>query len=265
MLNNQEAHDDYTTGSMIVQQSPEGELTTTSLIIAEGTQVQHASVLRIIRDNEEDFEEFGRVRFEIRPFETAGGMQNRTIAVLNREHAMLLMTYMRNNIIVRQFKKQLIKAFTAMERKLADVRPSFDPSQITRLEMAQMLLNAETERLALEAMNKQLQPKADAYDSFIDAAGSYSMGVVAKMLGLGQNQLFRELRNLGVLIPRGVMKNTPYQKHMRYFDVKAHRYERADGEEKVSYTTYVLPKGINFIRRILGLTRIDPMLPILIK
>lgn len=265
MLNNQEAHDDYMTGSMIVQQSPEGELTTTSLIIAEGTQVQHASVLRIIRDNEEDFEEFGRVRFEIRPFETAGGMQNRTIAVLNREHAMLLMTYMRNNIIVRQFKKQLIKAFTAMERKLADVRPSFDPSQITRLEMAQMLLNAETERLALEAMNKQLQPKADAYDSFIDAAGSYSMGVVAKMLGLGQNQLFRELRNLGVLIPRGVMKNTPYQKHMRYFDVKAHRYERADGEEKVSYTTYVLPKGINFIRRTLGLTRIDPMLPILIK
>nr|DAR63944.1 MAG TPA: KilAC domain protein [Caudoviricetes sp.]DAV09229.1 MAG TPA: KilAC domain protein [Caudoviricetes sp.] len=261
MLNNQEAHDDYTTGSMIVQQSPEGELTTTSLIIAEGTQVQHASVLRIIRDNEEDFEEFGRVRFEIRPFETAGGMQNRTIAVLNREHAMLLMTYMRNNIIVRQFKKQLVKAFTDMERRLA-AKPAFDPSQITRLEMAQMLLNAETERLALEAMNKQLQPKADAYDSFIDAAGSYSMGVVAKMLGLGQNQLFRELRNLGVLIPRGVMKNTPYQKHMRYFDVKAHCYEGLDGEEKVSYTTYVLPKGINFIRQTLGRTRIDPMLPV---
>lgn len=261
MLNNQEAHDDYTTGSMIVQQSPEGELTTTSLIIAEGTQVQHASVLRIIRDNEEDFEEFGRVRFEIRPFETAGGMQNRTIAVLNREHAMLLMTYMRNNIIVRQFKKQLVKAFTDMERRLA-AKPAFDPSQITRLEMAQMLLNAETERLALEATNKQLQPKADAYDSFIDAAGSYSMGVVAKMLGLGQNQLFRELRNLGVLIPRGVMKNTPYQKHMRYFDVKAHCYEGLDGEEKVSYTTYVLPKGINFIRQTLGRTRIDPMLPV---
>lgn len=261
MLNNQEAHDDYTTGSMIVQQSPEGELTTTSLIIAEGTQVQHASVLRIIRDNEEDFEEFGRVRFEIRPFETAGGMQNRTIAVLNREHAMLLMTYMRNNIIVRQFKKQLVKAFTDMERRLA-AKPAFDPSQITRLEMAQMLLNAETERLALEAMNKQLQPKADAYDSFIDAAGSYSMGVVAQMLGLGQNQLFRELRNLGVLIPRGVMKNTPYQKHMRYFDVKARCYEGLDGEEKVSYTTYVLPKGINFIRQTLGRTRIDPMLPV---
>lgn len=255
---NQEPNSDYT---MIVRQTPEGELTTTSLVIAEGTQIQHASVLRVVRDNEEDFEEFGRVGFEIRPFETAGGTQNRTIAVLNREHAMLLMTYMRNTAVVRQFKKQLVKAFTDMERRLAS-QPAFDPSQITRLEMAQMLLNAETERLALEAENKKMQPKADAYDSFIDASGSYSMGVVAKMLGVGQNWLFRELRNRGVLIPRGAMRNTPYQRHMGYFEVKAHRYEQLNGEEKVSYTTYVLPKGIDFIRRTLGFTRIDPMLPI---
>ena len=255
---NQEPNSDYT---MIVRQTPEGELTTTSLVIAEGTQIQHASVLRVVRDNEEDFEEFGRVGFEIRPFETAGGTQNRTIAVLNREHAMLLMTYMRNTAVVRQFKKQLVKAFTDMERRLAS-QPAFDPSQITRLEMAQMLLNAETERLALEAANKKMQPKADAYDCFIDASGSYSMGVVAKMLGVGQNWLFRELRNRGVLIPRGAMRNTPYQRHMSYFEVKAHHYEQPNGEEKVSYTTYVLPKGIDFIRRTLGFTRIDPMLPI---
>lgn len=254
----QEPDNDYT---MIVRQTPEGELTTTSLVIAEGTQIQHASVLRVVRDYEQDFEEFGRVGFEIRPFETAGGTQNRTIAVLNREHAMLLMTYMRNTAVVRQFKKQLVKAFTDMERRLAS-QPAFDPSQITRLEMAQMLLNAETERLALEAANKKMQPKADAYDCFIDASGSYSMGVVAKMLGVGQNWLFRELRNRGVLIPRGAMRNTPYQRHMSYFEVKAHRYEQPNGEEKVSYTTYVLPKGIDFIRRTLGFTRIDPMLPI---
>lgn len=254
----QEPDNDYT---MIVRQTPEGELTTTSLVIAEGTQIQHASVLRVVRDNEQDFEEFGRVGFEIRPFETAGGTQNRTIAVLNREHAMLLMTYMRNTAVVRQFKKQLVKAFTDMEWRLAS-QPAFDPSQITRLEMAQMLLNAETERLALEAANKKMQPKADAYDCFIDASGSYSMGVVAKMLGVGQNWLFRELRNRGVLIPRGAMRNTPYQRHMSYFEVKAHRYEQPNGEEKVSYTTYVLPKGIDFIRRTLGFTRIDPMLPI---
>ena len=36
---NQEPNSDYT---MIVRQTPEGELTTTSLVIAEGTQVQEA-------------------------------------------------------------------------------------------------------------------------------------------------------------------------------------------------------------------------------
>ena len=237
------------------------ELTTTSLIIAEGTRVQHKNVLGLLRKNQPDFEEFGPLAFETRPFETAGGTQKRTIAVLNREHAMLLMTYMRNTAVIRQFKKQLVKAFTDMERRLA-TRPAFDPTQITRLEMAQMLLNAETERLALEVANQKMQPKVDAYDSFIDASGCYSMGVVAKMLGVGQNWLFRELRDRGVLIPRGRMYNTPYQQYMRYFEVKARSYEQPNGEEKVSYTTHVLPKGIDFIRRTLGFTRIDPVLPI---
>lgn len=95
------------------------ELVTTSLIVADGTESQHASVIRLVRDNIADFEEFGGVGFEIQPFETAGGTQKRSVAILNREHAMLLMTYMRNTKIVRDFKKNLIKAFVAMENKLA--------------------------------------------------------------------------------------------------------------------------------------------------
>ena len=134
-----------------------------------------------------------------------------------------------------------------------------DVSQITRLEIAQMLVNAETERLALEAKNKQLEPKADAYDAFLDATGSYAMGTVAKMLGVGANRLFMELRNRGVLISKGAMRNTPYQRYMRYFVVKAHHFEKRDGDVGVSYTTYVQPSGIDFIRRRLELPTIDPV------
>ena len=134
-----------------------------------------------------------------------------------------------------------------------------DVSQITRLEIAQMLVNAETERLALDAKNKQLEPKADAYDAFLDATGSYAMGTVAKMLGVGANRLFMELRNRGVLISKGAMRNTPYQRYMRYFVVKAHHFEKRDGDVGVSYTTYVQPSGIDFIRRRLELPTIDPV------
>ena len=134
-------------------------------------------------------------------------------------------------------------------------------AQMTRSEILQIALNAEEERLALEAKNKELTPKADAYDDFMDTTGKYNIGTVAKMFGRGQNWLFRELRNAGVLISKGAMKNTPYSQYMKYFEVKAHEYERKNGEMGCSYTTYVQPVGIDFIRRKLGLNSIDPMLP----
>lgn len=140
--------------------------------------------------------------------------------------------------------------------------PAFDPASLTRAEILTMALNAETERLALEQQNKELSPKAEAFESFIDATGHYSVGSVAKMLGTSQNKLFRDLRNLGVLIAKGSMRNTPYQRYMHHFAVKAHEYERSNGEPGTSYTTYVQPGGIDFIRRKLDLPSIDPQLTI---
>ena len=93
------------------------------------------------------------------------------------------------------------------------------------------------------------------------AMNNTSVGAVAKMLGTSQNRLFRDLRNAGVLIAKGAMRNTPYQQYMRYFVVKAHEYERSNGDPGCSYTTYVQPAGIDFIRRKLHLPSIDPQLP----
>ena len=93
----------------------------------------------------------------------------------------------------------------------------------------------------------------------MDTTGKFGVGAVAKMLGMSQNKLFRELRNNGVLISKGSMRNTPYQQYMRYFEVRAHEYERSNGEPGCSYTTYVQPSGIDFIRRKLDLPTIDPL------
>lgn len=142
-----------------------------------------------------------------------------------------------------------------------NAQPAIKGGDITRLELIEIARNAEMERLALEAKNAELEPKADAYDNFIDATGKYSVGAVAKMLGSSQNKLYRDLRNAGVLIPKGSMRNTPYQKYMHHFEVRAHEYERSNGEPGCSYTTYVQPSGIDFIRRRLNLPSIDPQLP----
>ncbi|WP_248099534.1 phage antirepressor KilAC domain-containing protein [Corynebacterium kefirresidentii] len=155
--------------------------------------------------------------------------------------------------------KQARQYFIECERRAK--QPTINGAELTRMELIQIAMNAETERLQLEAKNKELEPKADAYDEFIDATGKYNIGTVAKMFGKGQNWLFRELRNAGVLISKGAMRNTPYQQYMHHFEVKAHSFERSNGTQGVSYTTYVQPSGIQFIQRKLNLSSIDPMLP----
>lgn len=155
--------------------------------------------------------------------------------------------------------KQARQYFIECERRAK--QPTINGAELTRMELIQIAMNAETERLQLEAKNKELEPKADAYDEFIDATGKYNIGTVAKMFGKGQNWLFRELRNAGVLISKGAMRNTPYQQYMHHFEVKAHSFERSNGTQGVSYTTYVQPSGIHFIQRKLNLSSIDPMLP----
>lgn len=97
-----------------VTQDNDGQLTTTSLIVAEGVGLQHKNVRELIEDNIADFEEFGVCRFETaKPSTSAnGGGRPQKLAVLNRDQALLLMTYLRNSAVVRDFKKRLIRAFT---------------------------------------------------------------------------------------------------------------------------------------------------------
>lgn len=139
------------------------------------------------------------------------------------------------------------QAYFAVRTREAETAPR--RNELSRLELLQIAMAAEEERLALEARNTELEPKAEAYDQFMSADGTYSVGSVAKMLGLSQNKLFAMLRNEGVLIAKGAMRNTPYQKYMHHFHVTAHDYERSNGSFGSSYTTKVQPSGIDFIRR----------------
>lgn len=117
------------------------------------------------------------------------------------------------------------------------------------IEVARVAKAERARRLELEAKIEADAPKVEAYEQFIEADGTYLVGTVARMLGTSQNKLFAELRDRGVFIAKGAMKNTPYQRYMHHFVVKATHFERSDGSEGVSYTTRVKPSGVDFIRR----------------
>lgn len=85
---------------------------TTSEAIALGCKVQHKSVLALVRKYREEFDEFGLLAFETRPRpDGQHGGGDVEIAILNEDQATYLITLLRNNDIVRSFKRALVKAF----------------------------------------------------------------------------------------------------------------------------------------------------------
>lgn len=126
------------------------------------------------------------------------------------------------------------QAYFAQQTRIAETQT---PAQLTRLELLQLALQAEEEKLAL-------QPKAQAYETFIESEGTYSVGTVAKMMGMSRNQLFACLRDAGIFIRQGDMRNTPYQKYMHHFEVRAHNIEQTG---RTTYVTKVRPSGLSFI------------------
>lgn len=97
---------------------------TDTLIIADGVDRPHHGVIQLVRQNKADFEQFGPLAFEMRVVnrEQGGGSQGE-IAILNERQATLLLTYMRNTDVVKQFKIALIKAFFAMAEALRHPQP----------------------------------------------------------------------------------------------------------------------------------------------
>lgn len=102
---------------------------TTSEIVAECAEVQHETIQRLIRKHLNEFEEFSKVRFEIRPLPSG---QKAKIYHLNEQQATLLITFLKNTAPVVEFKKNLVKAFFKMREDLARYRQQYEASKPTQ-------------------------------------------------------------------------------------------------------------------------------------
>lgn len=134
-----------------------GQALTTSVIIAENTNNTHQAMLKLVRGYLNDFEVFGRVGFEIQPFETNGGNQKREVAILNEQQATLLVTYCKNTETVRKFKVALVKAFYEMREQLQPKCPALTRPCITNEQ--RLAIMSEVNRRACS----QGVPRSDLY------------------------------------------------------------------------------------------------------
>ncbi|MGO2819474.1 MAG: Rha family transcriptional regulator [Brachybacterium tyrofermentans] len=239
----------------------DGTLVVVTTTVAENTGVEHRAVLQLIRRNLADFEDFGGVAFEMRPFETAGGTQNRDVALLNEHQATLLLTFMRNSPIVKTFKKSLVRAFYAMARELT-ARQELSEDEIVHRALAITARKVQE----LEATVEEQRPKAEFVDQFVREGDAELFRFAAQKLGMRESELRKALEDHRWIYSKyhgrrkgkregdwtKVFGYYAYAHKAQFFKDVPHydTHRRPDGS--VAQTLYITAPGLHAIAQLLG-------------
>ncbi len=230
----------------IVFVGTDGQAVTTSLAIAEGTGVQHKNILERIRKNNIDFNDFGRVTFETQTFETAGGIQNREVAILNEQHATLLLTYMRNNEIVKKFKKHLVKSFFEIRNVLRSQPPA--TTNMSKLDILKLAIESEEKRIELERQNKGLQDQINEDAPLValaqrvsDYGDAVKLDIAAKAVDVPPMKYRQSVKDMGWLRADGHPMQFAIDRG--YMKVKIFPVHHKHGAVTDSYTPLITGKG----------------------
>lgn len=228
-----------------------GNLLTTSLAIAEGTDNDHASVIRLVKTYLDDLQEFGLVGFEIRARSVGQhGGGDTEYALLNEPQATLLMTYMRNSEIVRDFKKKLVRAFYDFAMQQAMARFNIPTT------LSGALLLAANQAKQIDEQNERLEiaePKAEALDRIANADGLTSMTVAAKLVGMPPRKFIHHLHAHQWIYRSGngwVGREDRVRQGL--IDHKYYPYIGSDGQERQKPQVYLTPKGVAKLTVLLG-------------
>ena len=146
-----------------------------------------------------------------------------------------------------QWKIKYIQAFNEMEKQLSSNLPK-TYAEALRLAADQAEKLEEQNKLLIEA-----KQKVEFYDAVSGSKDAIGIGEVAKVLGIsgvGRNNLFSILRNIGILMAN----NLPYQEYVDrgYFRVIEQKYTKPNGETCISIKTLVYQRGVEYIKKVVS-------------
>ncbi len=103
------------------------DMTVSHRVIAEQTDNKEVSVANLINKYISDFEVFGKVHFKNEAIKNTKNRINEIVTYyLNEQQSYLLLTYLRNSEIVRNFKIALVKAFFEIKKQLENESSNTD-------------------------------------------------------------------------------------------------------------------------------------------
>lgn len=159
--------------------------------------------------------------------------------------------------------KQIRKYFIEVEKehqKLLDNQPKDSYMIDDPVERAKRWIEEAEERKALESKTQEQaeqiekdKPKVLFADTLASSDNSILIGELAKLITqggypIGQNKLFKWLRDNGFLCKNGERYNLPtqYSIDMNLLDIKKRVINNADGSSRVTRTTKVTGKGQSY-------------------
>ena len=232
----------------LVNKSNNGQIVTTSLLIAEKFEKRHTDVLRDIR-NLHCSDSFRQRNFallvEMKELPQGGASKAEHYAITKDGFSFLVMGYTGKE--AAKFKEDFINAFNKMEQMIKS--GGFQVPQ----NFADALRLAARQAEEIEQVQKQLEmqkPKVLFADAVATSSRSILVAELAKILNqngvnVGQNRLFAWLRENGFLCSRGDYYNQPTQKAMELglFELKKTTITKPNGSILVSTTTKISGKG----------------------
>lgn len=215
---------------MIIPQS----LLMTSREIAELTGKEHRNVARDTRAM------LQALKLNLLSFEQvyrAGNGQSQTEYLLPKDLTLTLVSGY--NVVMR---KRIIDRWLELE-----MAPQ--PFELSRMDLIQLALRAETENIALAAKIAIDAPKVRFAETIRAIDGVCHIEKVAKTIGIGRTKFFRRLREDHILISGS---NLPYQKYIDkgYFTViEGNPFSDSKGVEHPTFTAMVTGAGQVFLVR----------------
>lgn len=151
------------------------------------------------------------------------------------------------------FHLKVIRAYDAM---VSAPPQTLNPTALSRMQLIELAMQAEQERLALEHKVGELAPKAEALDRFATfAEGSMCISNAAKALQMQPKVFFRWLQQHEWIFRRaGGSGWLAYQARIQvgYLEHKVTTVERGDGTEKVVEQVLVTAKGLAKLSQLLS-------------
>lgn len=143
-------------------------------------------------------------------------------------------------------RKKVIDRLDELERRASGGNIHFIVPQ-TLPEALRLAADLAEKNEQQKALITSLEPKAAFHDAVTSAINAQNVREVAKVLGTGQNRLFKFLRDEGLLM----RNNQPYQRFVDegYFRVVERTFKDGRGEMRTETKTLVTGKGFTYIQR----------------